>query len=64
MINSEYLLAMIGENLPNYPTTADGIQCFDQETHVGISHIFVMAAFRFGHSMVGNFVYCVGKGGA
>lgn len=57
VVYNEYLPVMTGSKLPDCPTTADGPQCFDQEVQIGISDIFSIAAFRVGHTMVGNFVH-------
>lgn len=57
IIFSEYFEVMTGTKLDDCRTTADGFQCHDQSVDVAISDIFATAAFRVGHTMVGNHIH-------
>lgn len=61
IIYQEYLPAMIGTKLND---CKEQYECFDQSEDAGVSDIFANAAFRVGHTMVGNFIHRVGRGGA
>lgn len=63
IVYNEYLPAMIGEKLEDCPVTPDGVHCFNEKVRVMISDIFASAAFRVGHTMVGNFVHREGRNG-
>lgn len=54
---------MTGDRLPDCPAAADGVQCFDPTVNAGVSDIFSVAAFRVGHTMVGNFIHRIEAGG-
>lgn len=56
VVYTEFLPALIGEELKPCPKVAGGFECFNQEVDAGVSDIFANAAFRVGHTMVGNFV--------
>lgn len=57
IVYEEYLPVMTGTTLEKCPQTSDGFQCFDQSVDVAISDVFGSAAFRVGHTMVGNLIH-------
>lgn len=61
VVYNEFLPLMTGKTLPKCPLQAKKIQCFDQKVRPGISDLFATAAFRVGHTMVGNKVHRIGK---
>lgn len=63
IVFNEFLPTMTGQKLEDCPAAADGVQCFDPDVDVSVSDVFSIAAFRVGHTMVGNFIHRVGAGG-
>lgn len=63
IVFTEFLPNMTGETLKDCSRTSDGDQCFDPEESVAISDIFAVAAFRVGHTMVGDKIHRSDKDG-
>lgn len=57
IVYEEYLPAMLGSALPPCPVVGSFTQCFKQGIEPTISDLFSAAAFRVGHTMVGNKVH-------